>query len=507
MLDLLSINYIVAIVVTILFGIGAVVVGYIYGRNKPKTLDFFLTARGSFSTFVIAFSFYSSSMGAWAITSLPSYLLSSGIIGLIFYAISCGLPIILIAHIGSIIQKTYPNILSLGDFVHRRFGLVMRVYVCLFMLFNMSIGLAAEFTAVGNIFEFVLGGSRLPVMITVAVVTSIYTAYGGLYVSLLTDVPQGASAIIILLIVTVYIAASYRPILPPTLPVVLLPNYSGYATIITMPVSLTLATVFGEGFWQRVWASTDEKSVKNASYIASGLIIVSCFLFGFGGFLAVWAGYKLSDQLGSTAFFDLLSLGADAPPVWIMVLVVLCVVLMNISSVDTQQTAITNTLSAFLLKGFPIWVSRLVVVIINVVIVLVSLQAPNVLSLFLIGNVLSCISALPILLGLWKRIDTYLSQWSALFGIFFAFWAVAIYGTIIQGDLGSGLYFIFFVSYDWPTFVIAPVASLVGIAIGITAEFGIRKVIGKQWPLSPSITQFTAVDAKDSEKDAKDQSD
>ncbi|KAJ3128640.1 hypothetical protein HK098_003847 [Nowakowskiella sp. JEL0407] len=493
MADLLTINYAVAISVVVLFGIIALILSVTLGKRHPDTLDFFLTARGSLPAIVIAFSFYASSMGAWAIFSFPAYLITAGIIGLIFYALACGIPIVIIAHVGSYIQSKYPNILSLGDFVHRRYGKFMQVYVCLFMLFQMSIGLAAEFTSVGNLFELVLGGSRLPVMITVAVVTSIYTAVGGLYVSMLTDVPQGISAITILLIVAGYIIANFRPSLPATLPDVLLPNALGYASIATMPISLTCATVFGEGFWQRVWASADDKALKIGAYVGALAITISCFLFGFGGFLAIWAGYKLSDPLGSTAFFDLLALGQSSAPVWIMVLVCLCTVIMNVSAVDTQQTAITNTLSAFLLSGLPVWVSRIVVVLINVVIVIVALQAPNVLSLFLIGNVLSCISALPILFGLWSRIDTYLSQWSALFGIFFAFWAVAIYGTITQGGLGEGLYFVFFVSYDWPTFVIAPIASVVGMVIGIGAEMVIRKSFKMQWPLPPSVTQFTAV--------------
>jgi hypothetical protein len=38
-------------------------------------------------------------------------------------------------------------------------------------------------------------------------------------------------------------------------------NYSGYSSIISMPVSMTTATLFNEAMWQRVWASESKAYV------------------------------------------------------------------------------------------------------------------------------------------------------------------------------------------------------------------------------------------------------
>lgn len=47
--------------------------------------------------------------------------------------------------------------------------------------------MTAEFTAVGDLFELVIGTVRWPIVIIIGIVSAIYTAYGGLYVSIVTD--------------------------------------------------------------------------------------------------------------------------------------------------------------------------------------------------------------------------------------------------------------------------------------------------------------------------------
>jgi uncharacterized sodium:solute symporter family permease YidK len=50
-----------------------------------------------------------------------------------------------------------------------------------------GVALTAEFTAVGDLFELVIGTVRWPIVIVIGIVSAIYTAYGGLYVSIVTD--------------------------------------------------------------------------------------------------------------------------------------------------------------------------------------------------------------------------------------------------------------------------------------------------------------------------------
>ena len=55
------------------------------------------------------------------------------------------------------------------------------------MLFNMGVAMTAEFTAVGDMFAIVIGSIRWPIVVIIGIVSAAYTAYGGLYVSIITD--------------------------------------------------------------------------------------------------------------------------------------------------------------------------------------------------------------------------------------------------------------------------------------------------------------------------------
>lgn len=64
---------------------------------------------------------------------------------------------------------------------------MVQVWVALLMLLNMGIAMTAEYTAVGDLFELVIGTERVPIVVIIGVVSMLYTAYGGLYISIITD--------------------------------------------------------------------------------------------------------------------------------------------------------------------------------------------------------------------------------------------------------------------------------------------------------------------------------
>jgi Na+/proline symporter len=61
-------------------------------------------------------------MGSWALYGPPSYALVAGITGIVFYSLASGIPILVVAFLGDILQKKLPGILSLSDYTYKRFG-------------------------------------------------------------------------------------------------------------------------------------------------------------------------------------------------------------------------------------------------------------------------------------------------------------------------------------------------------------------------------------------------
>jgi hypothetical protein len=73
-----------------------------------------------------------------------------------------GLPVLLISLFGNRIQRAHPDTVSIGHFAGKRFGPVMRGMVVLVALFNMSIAMLAEYTAMGSLFKVSRDGQAPP---------------------------------------------------------------------------------------------------------------------------------------------------------------------------------------------------------------------------------------------------------------------------------------------------------------------------------------------------------
>ena len=67
------------------------------------------------------------------------------------------------------------------------------------MLVTMGTALTVEYTTVGAVFTQIIGTTQIPIIIIIGAVSSIYTAYGGLHISLITDQVQVRSGFITML--------------------------------------------------------------------------------------------------------------------------------------------------------------------------------------------------------------------------------------------------------------------------------------------------------------------
>ena len=74
--------------------------------------------------------------------------------------------------------------------VLQRFGKIVQIYISGIMLVTMGTALTVEYTTVGSLFSIIIGSTAIPIVIIIGVVSTAYTCYGGLYVSLITDQVQ-----------------------------------------------------------------------------------------------------------------------------------------------------------------------------------------------------------------------------------------------------------------------------------------------------------------------------
>lgn len=489
--------------------------------------DLFYTARSSQGFWRITWAFFAGSVGSWCIAAPPSFAVYTGIVGLAMYSVASGFPLLVLCLFGYQVLKLHPNVVSIGDFAGKRFGPTLKLVVVLIVLFNMGIALTAEYTTVGSLFEDFVGSKAWPIIITIGVVTMAYTCYGGLLISIVTDQVQAIATITFIAILTIYTAVTFRAPLPMPLPNDVNYGYNpwtgyvswplgankfGYSAIFSMPCSLIAATVFSEAMWQKVWASKDKKAMIGGGFLASVLVMIAVFLFGFGGWLAAWAGWVNYNTNGNLFLFQVfnsetsmdalpawvhepdmgypppyVSAYPDAPPgsvfsylpysarlkSWVGLITLLTAVIMSQSAVDSMQNGLTSCLGNHFFPDQNIIFARILVFCINVPVMIVGTRKYKVLQLFLISNMLTTCWFLPLLSGMFDYTRDYVGETGVLFS-----GSAAILSTIFYSagrwwyhagnghdafECGSWYAWFGNINYDWDYFLVASGTSVIAM--------------------------------------------
>ncbi|MFM7343246.1 MAG: sodium:solute symporter family transporter [Betaproteobacteria bacterium] len=395
------------------------------GRSAASSLDDYLTARGSQSASTLGLSFFASGLGAWILFAPPEIGAFVGPVALAGYALGAALPFFLLAAFGAEIRRRMPRGRTIAEFAQERFGGPMRLWVSALSALYMLCFITAELTAIGGITALLSEVPGAWVIVAVAASTLVYTTWGGLRASLITDRWQ-AWMLLGLLVLVVAVLLINLP--SPSQPWPQAPLNVSLSVAATLVIAVTAANLFHQGYWQRVWSAQDDAHLRRGAWLGGLMSIPVIALIGCLGMLCVALGKSPGSP--PMPFFALLS---DAPA-WLAVPVLLLAVALVASSVDTLQSAIAS-LVVTARPEVSLKAARWVTVLLMLPVIWVSLQGLSVLRLFLIADLLCATAVVPILLGLWRRMNPGAAVGGCLAGLLGA----VLPGWWAGGSLQAGL--------------------------------------------------------------------
>ena len=415
--------------------------GYNESLKTKLDSDSFFSARNSQNWVMIGLSLFASGMGIWILFGPSEVGYYGGFYDVFGYALSSATPFLLLAYFGPIIRDLTPDGVTLADFVRKKMGRPMQLYVGIISILYMFTFMFAEYIAIGRAFEFLSGFDSLITIIFVAIVTTFYTTLGGLPVSIKTDRIQSFFIIWLVICVLLFIinegfgntlddAKAYNP--EDDWSIGSISDYSTFEAGLALVLAITAAEMFSQGNWQRTWASEDNEALQKGALLASALCFIAVLLLGFLGTVAAGRG-ALSDP--SIAFFELIK---DYNHFVLAMFLVLGVALVC-SSLDTLQNAVVAVVSRDLTDSrLDITQARYsIIATAPLAIILAWHYADDALSvfrLFLVADLFAAATVLPIFLSLSDRVTAN----GGLFGAIFGLIAVVIYGTYTS-DLQSGI--------------------------------------------------------------------
>ncbi|WP_166253096.1 sodium:solute symporter family transporter [Marinobacter salicampi] len=390
-------------------------------RVTDAGLDDYVTARNSQGAQALGLSFLASGMGAWILFAPPEVGALVGPLALAGYAIGAALPFVVFAFCGPAIRRYLPAGRSIGEFAQACYGTVMRRWVALISVLYMVCFLIAELTAIGAITGLLSGLDGSVAILGVAIATLVYTAWGGLRASLVTDRWQ-ALLLIALLAVVGIVGIQQLPAMSQTAALPDIPTGSALAVALTLVIAVTAANLFHQGYWQRVWSARDGAELGRGALLGGLITVLVVVVVGGLGIVAAMSGTDLGSP--PIPFFALLA-GA---PAWLSLLALVLALTLVASSVDTLQNALAS-LAVTEKSGMSLTAARWFIVILMIPAVLIALQGYSVLRLFLIADLLCATAVVPVLLGLWSAMTTRAAIAGAVAGIL---------GAIAPGWLAGG---------------------------------------------------------------------
>lgn len=391
--------------------------------------DRYLTARGTQGSGTLALAFFASVLGAWILFSPAEVGTFAGILGVVGYAVGQAIAIGVFALLGPALRRRLPHGTTVLQFVKHRYGRLAHVYVGGVSVLYMFVFLTAELTAIGGAVALISGIDPVVPIVATAVVTAAYTAYGGLPASLATD--RWQAWLIMALVVVVVIAVSTEvstPIDQAAAAGLTSTTRVGAEIFVVLVIAITAANLFHQGFWQRVWSGKDNQAVSRGAIGGALLVIPVLFLMGLGGMIAA-GGRDVENP--SAALFSLM----DGLPSPVLALVVILAVSLVASSVDTLQNGLTATIAVDIAgERMRLSGARIVTILLTAPAAVLAVQEISVLRLFLVADLLAATIAVPVFLGLWRRVTPA----AALAGCVAGLVAVIAAGWIDGDGIGDG---------------------------------------------------------------------
>jgi len=274
----------------------------------------------------------------------------------------------------------------------------------------MFIFLCAEVTAVSMLVNYI---SATPLWLTatlVIVTTLIYTLYGGLKASILTDNLQFFIVLFLLFICAYYLFylnfdyLSYEAIQINSQHLLSSKYIPNYTAGLTFFIAVAATNLFHQGNWQRVFAAKNIKVLKRSLLLSFIIIIPIVFFMGICGIIAVSLDSKVNPDL---AFFSILLKDKTE---FLSVMIIIMAVSLTISTIDTLINAIS---SIVVVDGEKIYqssmknnflkLSKVFIIILSIISLIIASKGFSILYLFLLADLLCCAAVFTVFYGFYKK--------------------------------------------------------------------------------------------------------
>jgi len=444
------------------------------GILSAKGVDFWFTARNSQPWYTVSMSMCATGAGAWLLYTPAEAAYIGGWWAVFGYSVAISLGPIFMMIYGPTMRRQCPDGASITDWVADRFGPVAHLWVSIVYIYYMFIYMTGQMKTMGDMVVKYTGdmgplcpgpttgplackGGLDPIegILPVAGFTMVYTIFGGLPASIMTDQIQAIAIVIIVIIISVFAFGEVDINGERFEKRVSIWSDRGFEMAWSLCFAVFGAEVFNLAFWQRVFAARDDRALRVGFGVGTFLLASLTFLFGLVG-MHLKAQDESRPPAERTIFvpaFTLFQINTmeDSSDGIRMLLFVLALCMIT-SCVDSFQIGITSVLSRFMQKKQVAYTTALVVgvcmtILVNIPAVWLAHHsatdvnenfdglAVKLTDLFSMADIVTITVVVPVFAGLWP----FATSNGCLFGMFSGISTVIVWGWVEFGNFISGL--------------------------------------------------------------------
>lgn len=259
--------------------IATLAIGF-WASKKIKTSGDFMLAGKSLSTSFVGVTLFATWFGSSQIMGNPSHFVGHGFSSFVTLVLSTGLCLLLVGMFYA--RKLYRlNIVTIGDFFQSRYNKNIDLTISIILVFSYPQWIAAQFVALGFLFNTVLGIPTEYGILLGASIVILYTYIGGMWAVSYTDMLQSIMILLglfLLLWNILHETGGISPIVAdkPQSFFSLYPEggIDQWSVYLATLLAFVFGALPGQEIWQRVFSAKSERAAVNGVYLGAFLMVL-----------------------------------------------------------------------------------------------------------------------------------------------------------------------------------------------------------------------------------------
>lgn len=399
------------LVLCVVVGGGVSIIGTYFGRRQTRSSEQYFTGGRSVTVALMTATFIAYAVGTGLIFSPAESAYTQGLTAMLGYAFAISIAYVVFVPVSRKIRQRIPNGHTIAEYALVRYGRPMQIVTTAVTMIYMFILLVSNLIGAALVFKYMGGVPMIVSVLAIGLPTIYFAAFGGVRAAITANGIQSLLITPLLVLPAAFVlfdvggpGAIFRGVAEHK-PEFLNFGWDGgmqFAIMIILAVSA--AEMLNQTLWQRIYTARDHKVIRKSLLSSAVMVFPMTIVAAFLGMAAIGLGTNVphtSIVSGMVVF--------EQTPSWVAALFSVVVVLAASSTGGDALSGFSSLFGIDVVKTIKpdisakasVTAGRVGVIGFGIIGMAVAYQAPSILFLLLLADLLACAMVFPIIAGLY----------------------------------------------------------------------------------------------------------